>query len=105
MIGVPSARAIQPGITFTPNRLASAILLPATELMAASKMNGGSFLVGAAIAMGFSPTIGFAPPTGATFTPPVVIAMPIMSCSSAMAAWYAAAPQCAPLVTEIEPIP
>ena len=85
--GVPSASATQPGSTFVPRRCASRILFPAKELIDASKMKGASSPAGAAIAMGFNPTRASAPNVGATSRPPMVIAMPIMSCASASCAW------------------
>lgn len=75
-----------PGIS-APSRRASRILLPAAVLIEASKRNGGSLREGTAIAIGFRPTIGFEPNVGGTERPPTVIAMPIMSCSSAIMAW------------------
>ena len=85
-MGVPSDSDIHPGMVLTPNRFARVILFPATELIDASNINGGCDLVGAAIAIGFKPTRRSAPPVGTTVTPPVVIAIPTMSCSRANAA-------------------
>ena len=92
MIGRPSPSLIHPGSVRSPSRCASRTLLPATELIEASKMNGGWSRAGTAIAIGLSSTSRSAPKVGVIATPPAVIETPIMSSSSAIAAWYAAAP-------------
>ena len=74
---------IQFASTAAPTRLARAVLLPATALVATSKRNGASVRAGAAMAMGFVPNLGSAPNVGTTAAPPAVIVTPIMSCSAA----------------------
>lgn len=83
VIGSPSAPTAHPSGIGTPNLLASPIFPLATVEVAMSNIKLFSFSAGAANAIGLVPSIGFLARAGLTAGPAFVIAMPIISFSSA----------------------